>query len=391
MLTLFLAFFSLGWVSFGGPAAHIGYFRQAFVEQRQWVTAEEYAQLIALSQFLPGPGSSQIGFAIGYQRAGVLGGICAFLGFTLPSIILMVIAASASAFFFKHDIFEGITHGLKLLAVVVVADATLSMYRNFCQTKITAAFCVLTACTTLLFPSVISQLLCLIITAILGSLWLRKAPYPPQSKPNQAHFVANYSIIQWTAGVLFLTLFLILPWFTSFNTTIQLFSEFFQTGSLVFGGGHVVLPLLQNSLNNQISSEQFLTGYAAAQAVPGPMFTIATYLGYFLLPSSPIFGAIIATTAIFLPGFLLIIVFFNHWQTLAKKPVLSSAICGINAAVVGLLMATLYQPVFVTSVTQTLDIIWVILGLFSLRMLKLPIVFLVMAFIFVSLLFSTIL
>ena len=170
-----------------------------------------------------------------------------------------------------------------------------------------------------------------------------------------------------------------------------MFSKFFQTGSLVFGGGHVVLPLLQNSLNNQISSEQFLTGYAAAQAVPGPMFTIATYLGYFLLPSSPIFGAIIATTAIFLPGFLLIIVFFNHWQTLAKKPILSSAICGINAAVVGLLMATLYQPVFVTGVTQTLDIIWVILGLFSLRILKLPIVFLVMAFIFVGLLFSTLL
>lgn len=387
MLTLFWAFFSLGWVSFGGPVAHISYFKKAFVEQRQWLTSEEYAQLIALSQFLPGPGSSQIGFAIGYQRAGVLGGVCAFLGFTLPSMILMVMAASASAFFFKHAIFEGIIHGLKLLAVVVVADATLSMYRNFCQTKVTAAFCVLTACITLLLPSVISQLLCLSMAAILGALWIEKTNNPSVSKRNSPHSITHYSLTQWAAGILFLTLFLALPWCTNFNTTVQLFSEFFQTGSVVFGGGHVVLPLLQNSLNGQISSEQFLTGYAVAQAVPGPMFTIATYLGYFLLPSAPIFGAIIATIAIFLPGFLLIIVFLNHWQTLAEKPVLSSAIGGINAAVVGLLIAALYQPVFVTSVTQTLDMIWIICGLFALRVLKLPTMFLVMAFIFLGLLF----
>ncbi|OEF25864.1 chromate efflux transporter [Vibrio rumoiensis] len=390
MLLIFKTFFFLGCISFGGPAAHIGYFRSAFVEKRQWLSSEDYAQLIALSQFLPGPGSSQIGFAIGYQRAGVLGGICAFLGFTLPSILLMVMAASLSSAFLNNDIFEGIIHGLKLLAVVVVADATFSMYRNFCQTKLTTTLCVMTACFILLLPSVASQLISLTIAAIVGARWIpdKQSPTTPSSLPSHS----NTSYKEWVAGGLFLSFFFILPWFGDLNVTLKVFSEFFQTGSLVFGGGHVVLPLLQsnlelqsgldsvNSLQGQISSEQFLTGYATAQAVPGPMFTLATYLGYFLLPNTPILGALIATLAIFLPGFLLVIVFLGHWKTLANKPVLSSAIGGINASVVGLLLAALYQPVFVTAVEQTIDIVSIILGLFILRRFKCPILLLVIGF-----------
>lgn len=385
MLELFKTFLFLGCVSFGGPAAHIGYFRRAFVEKRQWLSEQEFAQLIAFSQFLPGPGSSQIGFAIGYQRHGILGGIFAFLGFTLPSILLMITAATLSATFLQTEIWQSLIHGLKLLAVVVVADATLTMYRHFCQTKLGAILAALTACFTLAFPSISSQIICLIIAAIAGNVFSSKATKLPE--PHHLNQInRKNSLEQWVVGFLFLCLLFILPWFSHQLSALQLFSEFFQAGSLVFGGGHVVLPLLQNILAEQVNTQQFLTGYAMAQAVPGPMFTLATYLGYFLLPAAPLAGSIIATFSIFLPGFLLVILFYSRWCLLANRPIFIYATLGVNAAVVGLLLAALYQPVFTSAVFNSIDIIWVILGLLLLRIVKLPIIFIVIGYVLFSLL-----
>ncbi|MEK6212689.1 MAG: chromate efflux transporter, partial [Vibrio fluvialis] len=270
MLDIFRTFFTLGWVSFGGPAAHIGYFRQAFVQKRGWLTDDEYAQIVALSQFLPGPGSSQVGFAIGYQRAGLFGACAAFLGFTLPSVMLMLLIALLSSQLLNQPLFLHIVHGLKLLAVLVVADAAWGMYQNFCRQKLTILLCLVTAIALLCVPTLTTQMLVLIVAALFGASQLKGAP------PKEAN--KGYSL-SWVPLALFAILFFGLPLVSSYSSLLSVFDHFYQAGSLVFGGGHVVLPLLQNTLGDQITSDTFLTGYAAAQAVPGPMFTFATYLG----------------------------------------------------------------------------------------------------------------
>jgi chromate transporter len=370
MFQIFKIFFFLGWVSFGGPAAHIGYFRQAFVEKRGWLTDSDYAQIVALSQFLPGPGSSQVGFAVGYHRGGLAGAIAAFVGFTLPSVAIMVALATASAELMGVPLFEQVVHGLKLLAVVVVADATWGMYKNFCKQNTSIAVAFGTAIVLLIAPSLVSQMLVLIVAALVGMSAL-------SSTDNTAH--APIKVNPWPLAV-FVGLLLVLPLVSAASQSINLFSQFFQAGSLVFGGGHVVLPLLQNSLGDAVTTETFLTGYAAAQAVPGPMFTLATFLGFHLLPNSPIAGALLATIAIFLPGFLLLLGVLSHWQQLAKRPKVAGAIAGVNAAVVGLLAAALYQPVVSSAVFSGLDMAAVLLGFFLLKQLKLPIVGLVSLF-----------
>ena len=376
MLSIFKTFFWLGWISFGGPAAHIGYFRKTFVEKMKWLNDNEYGQIVALSQFLPGPGSSQVGFAIGYKRGGVLGACAAFLGFTLPSILIMIGLALLSNQIFDTNFFQSIVHGLKLLAVVVVADAAWGMYKNFCKNTLSIGLCLITAVALLMMPNITTQIAILIFAAIIGILFLQ-SNFDNPSHIQPAPFKANLAPL-----MLFFGLLLGLPFAAKHMPELSLFNAFYQTGSLVFGGGHVVLPLLQNSIGEQLSQDTFLTGYAAAQAVPGPMFTFATYLGYELLPSNPIAGALIATTAIFLPGFLLLLAVLKNWQTLAEKPKVSGAIAGINAAVVGLLVAALYQPVFVSSVLQPVDIALVLVGFYLLKQLKLPIIWLVSFFIF---------
>jgi chromate transporter len=372
MFQIFKLFFFLGWVSFGGPAAHIGYFRQAFVEKRGWLSDSDYAQIVALSQFLPGPGSSQVGFAVGYHRGGLKGAIAAFIGFTLPSVIIMVILASASSQLMGQPIFEQVVHGLKLLAVVVVADATWGMYKNFCKHKVSVALAFITAIVLLIVPSLTSQMAVLVAAAIVGMQALA-----PREQDTQHQKV---TVNAWPLA-LFVLLLLVLPLAAASHPSINLFSQFYQAGSLVFGGGHVVLPLLQNSLGDAVSTETFLTGYAAAQAVPGPMFTMATYLGFHLLPGSPIAGALLATLAIFLPGFLLLLGVLSHWRQLAQRPRVSGAIAGVNAAVVGLLAAALYQPVVVSAVGNGMDMAAVLLGFYLLKQLKLPIVWLVALFV----------
>lgn len=381
MWLLFGTFFILGCVSFGGPAAHIGYFRTTFVKRLSWLSEKEYADIVALSQFLPGPGSSQVGFAIGYQRLGRIGACLAFVGFTLPSIILMLLFVVSANHLTDNSLFISVIHGLKLLSVVVVFDAVLSMYNNFCKQKLTVFLCLLTACVLLIAPGILTQLLALIFSALVGTFYLK----PKLVSSNKQEFTTEHSI-NVIPLILFLLLLFIIPLFETFSPVIELFSNFFQAGSLVFGGGHVVLPLLQNIVEGQISSDEFLTGYAIAQAVPGPMFTFATYIGYLLLPNSPIMGAIIATIAVFSPGFLLLSICLKNWKTFSKIPILAAAITGVNAAVVGLLINALYQPVFTSAVFNSVDMAMVLSGIYLLKCQKIPIVALVGIFVIIGIL-----
>ncbi|MBU2898558.1 chromate efflux transporter [Vibrio hepatarius] len=376
MFSIFKTFFWLGWISFGGPAAHIGYFRHTFVSKLNWLDDKEYTQLVALSQFLPGPGSSQVGFAIGYQRGGLFGAIMAFIGFTLPSIILMLGLALLSSQLNQSPLFQSIVHGLKLLAVVVVADATWGMYKSFCKQRLTVSLCLVTAATLLIVPSIFAQVIVLILAAIIGAKYLRS---------NELSSGNNFKPAAWPIAT-FCFLLIALPLLTSDIPLFNLFTDFFQAGSLVFGGGHVVLPLLQSIVGEQISQDAFLTGYAAAQAVPGPMFTFATYIGYQLMPQSPIIGALVATLGVFLPGFLLLLGVLKQWQCLAKTPKVSGALNGVNAAVVGLLLAALYQPVFTSAVINSSDLVFVLIGFYLLKELKLPIIWIVSSFIFIGIL-----
>ncbi|HHY0361475.1 TPA: chromate efflux transporter [Vibrio cholerae] len=364
MLTIFRTFFALGWVSFGGPAAHIGYFRHTFVEKLRWVSEQEYAQFVALSQFLPGPGSSQVGFAIGYHRGGLAGAWAAFLGFTLPSVLIMLLLAGLSSHLLDTPLFEQMIHGLKLLAIIVVADACLTMYRNFCQQRLTAGLCVLTAVAITLAPGLITQFAVLLIAAFVGQARLA---------PQQSFSTTSFSP-SWLSLLLFASLLLGLPLLAASSPLVELFGHFFQAGSLVFGGGHVVLPLLQNALDDSLSTDQFLTGYAAAQAVPGPMFTLATYLGYVLTPEMPVVGALIATLAVFLPGFLLLLGVLKNWSALAQRPKVAGAMQGVNACVVGLLLAALYQPVWSSTVHAPLDWAALLVGFFLFKVLRLPLI-----------------
>ncbi|ENM5729735.1 chromate efflux transporter [Vibrio mimicus] len=364
MLTIFKTFFALGWMSFGGPAAHIGYFRHTFVEKLGWLSEQEYAQFVALSQFLPGPGSSQVGFAIGYHRGGLAGGWAAFLGFTLPSVLIMLLLAGLSSHLLQTPLFEQVIHGLKLLAIIVVADACLTMYRNFCQQRLTAALCVLTAVAITLAPGLLTQFAVLLLAALVG-----QARLAPQQSPSTTKFSPS-----WLSLLLFAGLLVGLPLLATSSPLVELFGHFFQAGSLVFGGGHVVLPLLQNALGDSLSTDQFLTGYAAAQAVPGPMFTLATYLGYVLTPEMPVVGALIATLAVFLPGFLLLLGVLKNWAALAQRPKIAGAMQGVNACVVGLLLAALYQPVWSSTVHAPLDWAALLVGFFLFKIMRIPLV-----------------
>ncbi|MES9888276.1 MAG: chromate efflux transporter [Candidatus Sedimenticola sp. 6PFRAG1] len=366
---VFYRFLALGCVSFGGPAAHLGYFHKAFVQKLQWLDEAGYARLIALSQFLPGPGSSQVGFALGLRRAGLLGGVAAFVGFTLPSFVLLYLLAVGVFDYASGSTFDGVIQGLKLFAVVVVADASYSMFKSFCSEKRAITIAVVTAVTLLIIPSLITQMLVLLLAAAVG-IFIGK-----QSTAHTAHGKISYLPL-----VLFFLLLLGLPFIAGYSQWLGMANDFYYSGSFVFGGGHVVLPLLQQTLGDTVATDRFLLGYAAAQAVPGPMFTLATFLGAEMSPVAPWIGAFVATLAIFLPGFLLVLGLQDSWESLAAKPRISGAVWGINAAVVGLLISALYQPVFVSAVDSSLAMAAAITGFFALRSLKLPILLLILAF-----------
>ncbi|MBO1927942.1 chromate efflux transporter [Thiomicrorhabdus sp. 6S2-11] len=365
-------FFWLGCVSFGGPAAHLGYFRQHFVERMKWLNDNDYGQLIALSQFLPGPGSSQVGFAIGYRYAGLLGAWAAFIGFTLPSFLLLLWVALYQPPS-DQPIYALVISGLKLLAVVVVADAVLKMFRQFCQRIETRVVAVVSALLLLGFAGNLMQIAVLVLAFAIGwRFFACKQIVNSTTPPN-----INKPLLSWLflgfIGAL-IAVYLLLPnQFISQYLWLNLFAPFAQAGSLVFGGGHVVLPLLQNSIGEQVSSEQFLTGYALAQAVPGPMFTIAAYLGAILMPQTPIIGAVIATLGVFLPGLLLILALLNSWQKWAHHPQLQGGIKLLNAAVVGLLLASLINPIASSAIVDLASALAALFGFILLRRYQLKI------------------
>jgi chromate transporter len=363
---VFYRFLALGCISFGGPAAHIGYFQTAFVQKLKWLDQEAYAKLVALSQFLPGPGSSQVGFAIGLRRAGLAGGIAAFLGFTLPSFILLYLLATLAFDGHASQTFDGVVQGLKLLAVVVVANASLSMFKSFCKDRLTISLMVASTVCLLLISNLWTQVTVLLFSAIIGAILAT----PSKQKQNSKQ---PFHIKRVSLG-LFFVLFFGLP-----LVGANLLSSFYQAGSLVFGGGHVVLPLLQQTVGNNITTDQFLTGYAAAQAIPGPMFALASFLGAELMPEQPLLGASMATLALFLPGFLLMYSLQDTWESLMQNPRLAGAAAAINAAVVGLLISALYHPIFTSAVTQRLELAIVMLGFMALRIMKVPIFVLVIA------------
>src|SRR5215468_5357214 len=368
------AFTRLGLSSFGGPIAHIGYFRQEFVVRRRWLVEHAYADLVALCQFLPGPASSQVGFSLGLMHAGYLGGLAAWVGFTLPSAIALVLFAyGASAL--KGEIGSGLLHGLKLVAVAIVAQAVWGMARTLCPDRERASIALVAALVILLSSSSIAQIGAIVLGAIAG-LWLCRAP--ASTPPEQSH--ASVPVSR-RAGLLALAIFFLLlfglPILKSLthSQAVALFEAFYRSGALVFGGGHVVLPLLREATVAQgwVSDDVFLAGYGAAQAVPGPLFTFAAYLGAVMgPPPNGVAGAAIGLVAIFVPGILALIAALPFWDAFRRHASAQAAMRGINAAVVGLLGAALYNPVWTTSVMGPRDFGIALVGFLLLVMWELP-------------------
>ena len=375
LVAIFRQFFLLGCMSFGGPAAHLGYFKRHFVDTLNWLSDTRYAQLISLSQALPGPGSSQVGFAIGVERAGVIGGITAFIAFTLPSfLIMLLLAVSAHQF---DAVYFAIIAGLKLFAVVIVADATLTMAKSFCTSAALKLIAVMSTLALLLFPLLGTQIAILVSAAAIGAIWplLQLNTHTDPKADTKSAF-------RWLPLGLFVLLLAIS--FIPLGDDLALFAPFYQAGAMVFGGGHVVLPVLQAGVP-ALSNDQFLSAYASAQAIPGPMFTIATYLGAQLTSEQPLVGAIAATLLIFTPGFLLMLAFQKSWLNLASKPRFASSIAALNAAVVGFLAAALYSPIWTSAVHNLWQVALVIAAFAWLRMKKPPIWWLLALFISVGL------
>jgi chromate transporter len=371
-VSVFLQFLLLGCMSFGGPAAHLGYFQQAFVEKLKWLSQDEYASLVSLSQLLPGPGSSQVGFAIGLHKAGLLGGIAAFVGFTLPSFGLLFALAVWMNEAHQPNWLAGLIDGLKWLAVVVVFDAIISMAKSFCQSRLTLTIAFCSALSLLIFSSPLTQTLVIVVSGVLGVFLFKNTPNNARTQPSKM------SLNTWSVW-LFCLLFVVSV--LSFSSPyFDLFKMFYQSGSLVFGGGHVVLPLLQENLGQSITDEAFIMGYAAAQGVPGPMFTIATFFGAWLTPHAPLLGAFVATLAIFMPGLLLMLGFRQLWQGLLANQTVLGASTGINAAVVGLLVAAFYSPILQASILGWVDLVWVAAGWMLLKFAKAHIFILLVGF-----------
>ena len=351
-LQVFVQFFVLGLTSFGGPVAHLGYFHERFVQRERWITAEAYADLVGLCQLLPGPSSSQVGMGLGLVRAGWLGGLAAWAGFTLPSAVLMVLAASLLS---AHPswIDGGWVHGLMVAAVAVVAQAVLGLQRKLAPDRQRASLMVAAAVLVLLVPRVWAQLLALLLGGLVGWCALTPPALEP-SAPERLMVPLRRSVAVVLLGFAVL-LFVALPWLSveSRPLLVQQLSGFLRTGALVFGGGHVVLPLLEQALvpNGWIDLQQFLAGYGAAQAVPGPMFSFAAFLGFDLQPGlQGIAGSAFALIALFFPSFLLVGGLLPFWSDLGRLAPMRRALLGINAFVVGILLAALFQPVWQTGI-----------------------------------------
>ncbi|GAF22891.1 chromate transport protein ChrA [Bacillus sp. JCM 19047] len=357
----------LGLTSFGGPIAHLGYFHEEYVRRKKWINEKSYADLVALSQFLPGPASSQVGIGIGVLRGGVLGGVLSFLGFTLPSVFVLILFA-----LFMQTIgveLTGWIHGLKLVAVAIVAHAIIGMAKNLTPDLKRKAIALLALVVTLLWHTLAAQVGIILLAACLGYVMY---------KHQDDHVKSEMSFpLSRRFGIICLSLFggllLLLPLVRELTSIqwIDMFDRFYRSGSLVFGGGHVVLPLLEREFvpTGLVSEEAFLAGYGVTQAVPGPLFTFAAYLGATM---NGWLGGLIATVAIFLPAFLLILGAIPFWDQLRRNPKVNGALMGVNAAVVGLLLSAFYQPIWISAVFEPIDFALVAILFSMLVYWKLP-------------------
>jgi len=366
-----LAFLKLGLTCFGGPIAHIGYFRDDFVVRRRWLDETTYADLVALCQFLPGPASSQVGFSIGLMRAGYVGGLAAWTGFTLPSAVLLVLFAYGVGSL-GGAVGGGLLHGLKLVAVAIVAQAVVGMARTLCPDRPRASIASVAALIVLLASSSIAHIVAIACGAGAG-LILCRGPGAPVSGELPIR-VSRSAGVAALAGFALLLVGLPLLRGVTDSQWLGLFDAFYRSGALVFGGGHVVLPLLREAfvVPGWVSDEAFLAGYGAAQAVPGPLFTFAAYLGAVAEPTRSLAGAALGLLGIFLPGMLVLLGTLPWWSGLRRRAGAQAAMRGVNAAVVGILGAALYNPVWTTSVRGPADFAIALIGFVLLQVWRAP-------------------
>lgn len=350
LIEIFLVSTRLGLTSFGGPTAHLGYFHEEYVRRRKWMDEKNYADLVALCQFLPGPSSSQVGIGIGIMRAGILGGITSFIGFTFPSVVALIAFA---LLMIGIDVGNaGWIHGLKIVAVAIVAHAIIGMAKSLTPDLKRKTIAVVALIVTILWQTAFSQVAVIIIAAVIGYLFLKR-------DNDGAEAQSRFPIPKRVGAVcllLFFGLLVALPLLKESTGSywLAMFDSFYRSGSFVFGGGHVVLPLLEKEFvpSGWLSEEAFLAGYGVTQAVPGPLFTFAAYLGTVMNGWQ---GGVVATIAIFLPAFLLVIGALPFWDQLRNHPKISSAIMGMNATVIGILIAALYNPIWTSSILGAKD------------------------------------
>ena len=367
---ILFSFFLLGLTSFGGPIAHIGYFRNVFVKQKKWLDEKTYLDFVSLCNFLPGPSSSQVGMSIGYHFKGISGSLLAWFGFTLPSAIILMIFGYA-IFNFENSISYGLLQGLKAIVVVIVLQAILGMRKNLLKDSFGYMIVFITTLILIIFPSSLNQFLCLLLSGFLGLIIYKK---DKQSEiKNNIQIKINF--LSCSPLIFFFSLLFLLPFLSEFfnSNILNLASSFYRIGSLVFGGGHVVLPLLQEEFvsSGMIEKDIFLAGYGAAQAIPGPLFTFSSYLGIFFKSEFSIFLiSLLCLFFIFLPSFLLIIGIMPIWQELKKMDIIIRSFKGINASVIGLLVAAFYDPIITSSLHSLEDMVLVILALVILFLTK---------------------
>ena len=369
---VFCIFLCLGLTSFGGPIAHLAYFRDEFVTRRGWLTERSYADLVALCQFLPGPASSQVGMAVGLSRCGYRGALAAWAGFTLPSAVALILFALGVARY-GDAIPAGMLHGLKVVAVAVVAQAVWGMARSLCPDVPRVTLMVMAAFVVLLFPSAWGQVAVIGATGVVGLT--RFAPHESASHDPLPISLGRRSGVLCLA--LFFALLIALPLMVPVlhNQTMAVIDAFYRAGSLVFGGGHVVLPLLQAEVvpPGWVGNEAFLAGYGAAQAVPGPLFTFAAFLGASMTEApTGWLGGLVCLVALFVPSFLLVAGVLPFWEQLRAHARAQAALAGINAGVVGLLLAALYNPVWTNAIHRPQDFGLAVLAFVALSFWKLP-------------------
>jgi chromate transporter len=361
-LEVLRVFTKLGLSCFGGPIAHLGYFRDEFVTRRRWLDEQAYADLVALCQFLPGPASSQVGFSIGLMRAGFRGGLAAWSGFTLPSAILLLLFAYGVGRL-EGPLGTGLLHGLKLVAVAIVAQAVWGMARSLCPDRERASIAAVAALITLFSTSSVAQIAAILLGAIAGLVLCRAAP-PPAGSHVAMPVSRRAGVLALSAFFVLLAAVLLLAGRLN-SQGFDLFAAFYRSGALVFGGGHVVLPLLREAFvaPGWVGDDTFLAGYGAAQAVPGPLFTFSAYLGAVVGPEPHgIAGAALGLFAIFVPGILVLVGTLPFWDAFRVRPGAQAAMRGVNAAVVGLLGAALYNPLWTTSVKTSADFAVALVG-----------------------------